>query len=72
MADYAAIIEAIDAAIAAWASKPVTLAESGRSVTYRSLNELLDARRYYAKLAISAANKKPFKISHFKAGGTRS
>jgi len=72
MADYAAIIEAIDAAITAWAGKPVALAESGRSVTYRSLNEPLDARRYYAKLAITAANKKPFKISHFKAGGARS
>ncbi len=72
MADYAAIIAAIDNAITAWAGKPLTLSESGRSVTYRSLNELLDARRYYAKLAIAAANKKPFKIGHFKAGGTRS
>jgi len=47
MASAAEIIAAIDTAILNWAGKPVVLSESGRSVTYRSLKQLLDARTYY-------------------------
>ena len=71
MADYAAIIDAIDTAIADWAGKPVMLSEAGRQVTYRSLNSLLEARRYYAKLQLQVNNEKPFRITHLKAGGAR-
>jgi len=71
MADYTTIIAAIDTAIENWAGTPMTLAESGRSVTYRSLRELLDARRYYASLSVSDRNSKGFTIHHLKAGGAR-
>ena len=68
MATYSAIITAIDDAIEGWVGKPVSLStSSGESVTYRSLNELIDARKYYAALAARAANKKPFKIQHLKS-----
>jgi len=71
MADYIAIIAAIDVAIENWAGKPVMLSEAGRQVTYRSLNSLLEVRRYYAKLQLQINNKKPFRITHLKAGGAR-
>jgi len=71
MADYTAIITAIDVAILSWVGEPVVLTEQGRSVTYRNLNQLLDARRYYAKLQLQINNKKPFRITHLKAGGAR-
>ena len=72
MADYAAIIEAIDTAITSWAAKPVQLSIEGRSITYRSLKELIEARIYYAKLAARSNNEKGFTITHLKSGGARS
>jgi len=71
MADYAAIITAIDAAILEWAGEPVSMQEGGRSVTYRSLTQLIDARKYYANLQQQVTNKKPFGIINLKAGGAR-
>lgn len=71
MADYAATITAIDAAILEWAGEPVTLSEQGRSVTYRSLNSLLEARKYYAELQSQVNNRKPFGIINIKASGAR-
>jgi len=72
MADYAAIIDALDTAITSWAAKPVQLSIEGRSITYRSLNELIEARRYYAKLLAKPNNEKGFTITHLKSGGPRS
>lgn len=69
MADYQAIIDAIDAAITSWAGTPQTIAAAdGRSVTYRSLGELIAARRYYAKLAVAARVGRGFTITNLKAG----
>jgi hypothetical protein len=67
------IIDAIDAAIAAWADKPVTLSNNGRTTTYRSLRELIEARRYYASLAASAATTPTtgsLRITRLSSGGT--
>jgi len=71
VADYTAIIAAIDAAITDWAGSPVMLTESGRSVTYRSLKELIEARKYYAKLNVASTNSRGFTIRHLKTGGAR-
>lgn len=71
MADYAAIIEVIDAAILEWVGEPVMLQEAGRSVTYRSLTQLIDARKYYANLQLQVNNKKPFRITKLKSEGAR-
>ena len=68
MADYAAIVDAIDAAITSWADKPVSLSIAGRSITYRSLNELINARNHYARLAVAARTGRPFTITNLKAG----
>ena len=62
MADYSTILAAIDEAIKQWAGKPIMItSESGRSVKYRSLKELTDARKNYAILAAQSANKEPLK-----------
>ena len=72
MTSYRAIIDAIDDAIATWAGTPISLsAADGRSTTYRSLDELIKARKYYAQLAANQANSKPFKITHLKTGDAR-
>ena len=71
MADYQAIIDAIDAAITSWVDKPVTLSIAGRSITYRSLNELLEARRHYAKLAIAGRTGRGFTMTNLKAGDAK-
>jgi hypothetical protein len=67
----ATIIAAIDAAIESWAGKPVSMSVNGRTVTYRSLSELMEARKYYASLDASAGDiRDSFKIAQFKSGGT--
>lgn len=72
MADYSGIITAIDAAILEWVGEPVTLSEAGRSVTYRSLDSLIEARKYYAGLqAQSSRSGRPFGIIPIKAPGAR-
>ena len=72
MADCAAIIAAIDEAILSWIGQPVSLSISGRTVTYRSLNELLEARKYYVKQQSASSNGRAFTITKLKAGGPRS
>ena len=64
------IIAALDAAILAWADKPVTLANNGRTTTYRSLDELIRARTYYASLAAAATPSGSLRMSRFRSGGT--
>jgi len=66
---YQSIITAIDTAIENWVDKPVTLAIEGRSTTYRSLTELLEARKYYANLLRTQSGGVGFQIHHFEAGG---
>ena len=66
MAAYATIITEIDDAILEWIGKPITITVNNRSTTYRSVDELIRARRYYAKLSAAANNGKGFKITHLK------
>lgn len=68
MADYQAIIDAIDAAITNWVDKPVNISIAGRSITYRSLKELIDARNHYARLAVAKRTGRGFTITNLKAG----
>lgn len=67
MADYAAIIAAIDTAIQNWAGKPMTITVEGRTITYRSFQQLIEARKYYAQLAAQGTGGKGFKITNLKA-----
>lgn len=72
-ASYTTILATIDDAINNWAGKAVHITSaSGRSITYRNLKELIDARKYYAGLAAKANNAKGFTITHLKSGGSRS
>jgi hypothetical protein len=66
MSSYTTIIAAIDDAIANWVGKPLTLSVSGRSVTYRTLESLITARKYYAALASPSGI---VKVSRIRAGG---
>ena len=68
MADYQAIIDVIDAAITNWVDKPVNISIAGRSITYRSLKELIDARNHYARLAVAKRTGRGFTITNLKAG----
>jgi len=67
-ADYQAIVDAIDTAIENWVEKPVSISVSDFSITYRSLRELIEARRHYAKLAITKKTGRGFTITNLKAG----
>lgn len=72
MADYTTIIAAIDAAIEEWVGEPVSMADGhGRQVTYRSINQLLDARKYYAALQSNINKGRPFGIIPLKTSGPR-
>jgi len=71
MADYSAIVDAIDAAILAGVTKPGTLTVDGKTITYRTLGELRNTRAYYAKLAARAAGKRGFSLGRFTAGVNR-
>lgn len=71
MATPAEIIAAIDDAILAWCDKPVSITTTGgRSKTYRSLKELIDARSAYASLLRTQAGGVGFQIHHIQPGGT--
>lgn len=48
--DYQDIIDALDAAILDQAAKPVTVNHKGRSFTYRTLTEMMEARKYFKSL----------------------
>lgn len=70
--NYQAIIDAIDAAILTGVSGPGEVTAAGRTIRYRSLEDLTKTRQYYARLAASAAGKTGFKLTGFKtAGGQR-
>jgi hypothetical protein len=58
--DPQTIIDAIDSAIAQWAGKPVSLSINGTATTYRSLVELVDARKYYVSLVNTPDTGKMF------------
>lgn len=66
---YATIITAIDNAIETWAGKPVTMTLNGHTNTYRTFEELLTARKYYAGLLASAAPSSALRFSRFQSGG---
>lgn len=70
MADYTAILAAIDAAILAGAATPLTLSVAGKSTTYRTLTELIAARKHFVALQAAAGDiRDGIKIAHFKKGG---
>lgn len=72
MADNQAIIDAIDAAITSWTGSPQSItAGDGRSITYRSLGELIEARKYYVKLAITSTTGRGFTITNLRAGDAK-
>lgn len=63
------VIDAIDAAILGWVGEPVSVTFKGRTVTYRSLNELLQARTHFSQLLAATAKTEPFQLRRVKAGG---
>lgn len=68
--DYAIIISTLDAAIAAGAASPLTIAVNNRQYTYRGLDQLVEARKYYVALAAATARDgRPIGIAHLKCGG---
>lgn len=70
--DYQAIIEAIDAAILEWVGQPVEIDHNGKKTVYRSLNDLLNARRYYVQLqASAAAGGNSMQFAQVENGGPR-
>lgn len=67
---YQTIIDAIDVAIEGWVGKAVMVASpNGGSITYRSLDELIRARKYYERLVgrTSAAGRP--RLGNVTAGG---
>jgi len=62
------IIDAIDAAIEAWAGQPISMSINGQVTTYRSLTDLLAARTYYANLLRTTAGGQAFQLHRIKAG----
>lgn len=66
--DYQAMIDAIDAAILDGASKPLTLTIRGRSVTYRTLDELIRARQVFITLLRSAAGGAAYQMQLIEKG----
>jgi len=71
MADYGAIVDAIDAAILAGITTPGELSVDDKTIKYRSLEGLQRVRAYYAKLAAKAAGKRGFGLGRFTAGVNR-
>jgi len=71
MADYSAIVDAIDAAILAGVSKPGELSVENKTIKYRTLGELRNTRAYYARLAARVAGKRGFSLNKFTAGANR-
>lgn len=72
MTDYQQIVDAIDAAVLGWAGRPITLRfADGRTNTYRTLDELIAARKYYAQLiAGSKTIARSIRIARLTPGGT--
>ena len=65
------IIDAIDDAILVWADQPVSISISGRSKTYRTLNELLEARRHYVNMLRTGSGSVAFQMHRIELGGCR-
>lgn len=73
MADYQAILDAIDAAVLAGVSTPGSLTAGGQTVEYRSLDDLMRAREKYASLlmgtaATPASTMPGVNVARFKGG----
>ncbi len=69
MADYQAILDAIDAAILAGVSTPGSLTAAGQTVEYRSLEDLRAARKDYAALLLGQASTTPARINIARFAG---
>jgi hypothetical protein len=70
VADYQAIIDAIDLAILSWAGKPKSLSVAGKSITYQTMGELMLARDYYTGLlGAASASAHGFRLTQVKLGG---
>ena len=67
--DYTAIIDAIDAAIEAGVSKPVKIVTGeGKTVEFRTLKDLTDAREVYVRLRNAASRpSRGFRLNKFRA-----
>ena len=66
MADYQAIVDAIDAEVLRGVSGPGEISTAdGRTIKYRSLADLVNARREYVKLANTASGKKRRTVAEF-------
>lgn len=69
---YQDIIDAIDAAILAWASEPLKLSFGNEGmVEYRSLDQLNRTRDKYAGLLRKSQSKRPFQLLPVRPGGSR-
>lgn len=61
---YTDIVDALDAAILAWAGSPLAVTIHGRTTQFRTMDDLLKARTYYAALAAQTTRSgAPFAIS---------
>jgi hypothetical protein len=69
MATYADIISALDAAIESWAGRPQSLSIDGKLTVYRTFDDLIKARTYYAGLLNGQRTTQRFSIAHIKSGG---
>lgn len=69
VATYTAIIAAIDTAIANWVGEPVVIEQGGKRLEARSLKELIDTRREYARLLATARSGKPWAMTRLRNGG---
>jgi hypothetical protein len=66
---YDAIINAIDAAILAGVSAPGELTVSGRTIRYRSLQDLYEIRSRYAAMQARASGKNGIRLIGIKTPG---
>lgn len=70
MADYSAILTAIDTAIRTGAAFPLELSDAGKTTRFHSLTELIAARKYYTALQAGRGNiRSGFKVANFRPGG---
>ncbi len=71
MADNQAILDAIDAAILAGVSEPSSLTVSGRTITYRNLKDLTDARSLYSNLLQATTGTVAFQLHNVRHGDAK-
>lgn len=65
----ATIIAAIDSAIENWAGRPASVTVSGKTIVYRTLADLVAARKVYASQLRTSGGAVGFQQHHIKAGG---